>query len=110
MGKKKASEGRYRPATTLEGRENQLISLASDLAERQLREGSASAQVLTHFLKLGSTREQLEHERLQNENLLLSAKIDALASTKRVEELFQQALDAMRTYSGTEVEEEYYED
>lgn len=110
MGRRKASEERYRPATTLEGRENQLVSLASDLAERQLREGTASAQVLTHFLKLGSTREKLEHERLQNENLLLSAKIDALASTKRVEELFEQALNAMRTYSGTEVEEEYYED
>lgn len=111
MGRKKFSESRYRPATSLAGRENQLISLASDLAERQLRDGSASAQVVTHFLKLGSTREKLEHERLQNENLLLSAKIDALASTKRVEELFEKALNAMRAYSGNEIEEEeYYDD
>lgn len=101
-----------RPATTMENRENQLISLASDLAEKQLRDGSASAQVVTHFLKLGSTRERLEHERLKNENLLLSAKIESLASTRRVEELFEQALNAMRAYSGNEVEneEEYYED
>lgn len=112
MGRGKSSQGHHRPATTLEGRENQLISLASDLAEQQLREGSASAQVLTHFLKLGSTRERLEHERIKNENLLLSAKIEALASTKRVEELFEKALSAMRTYSGNEIddEEEYYED
>lgn len=102
-----------RPAITQEGRENQLISLASDLAERQLAGGTASAQVITHFLKLGSSRERLEQERLQNENLLLSAKVDQMASSKRVEELYETALNAMRTYAGHEPEvyvDDEYED
>jgi hypothetical protein len=90
----------HRPATTPEGRENQLISLAADLAERQMREGTASAQVITHFLKLGSSREKLEQERLQRENLLLSAKAEQIASGRRIEELYETALDAMRQYSG----------
>ena len=89
-----------RPATTPESRENQLISLAVELAERQLAEGSASSQVITHYLKLGSTREKLEQERLAQENELLRAKSEALASAKNVEELYKSALDAMRAYSG----------
>jgi hypothetical protein len=94
----------HRPATTPEGRENQLISLASDLAERQLAEGTASSQVITHFLKLGSSRERLEQERLQRENLLLSAKVDQMASSRRIEELYETALNAMRQYAGQHVE------
>lgn len=109
MGTRGSNRRPRRPATTLEGRENQLISLASDLAERQLVEGTASAQVLTHFLKLASTREQLEQERLQRENLLLSAKIDQLASAKRIEELYETALNAMRTYTGQALDD-YDED
>lgn len=89
-----------RPATTLEGRENQLVSLAVDLAERQLSDGTASAQVISHYLKLGSTRELLEQERLTRENELLKARVEQLASTKRIEELYQSALNAMRTYAG----------
>lgn len=92
-----------RPATTPEGRENQLISLAVDLAEKQLISGNASAQVITHFLKLASTREKLEQERLQRENLLLSAKVDQIASGKRIEELYEKALNAMRVYAGKDV-------
>jgi hypothetical protein len=88
------------PATTPEGRENQLVSLAVDLAEQQLRAGTASSQVITHYLKLGSTREQLEKEKLQRENQLLSAKVDSLASAQKVEELYSKALKAMRTYAG----------
>lgn len=114
MGRDKSSRSRGRPATTPEGRENQLISLAVDLAEKQLINGTASAQVMTHYLKLGSTREKLEQERLQRENLLLSAKVDEMASSRRVEELYREALTAMKTYSGQEPEhyeeEEYYED
>lgn len=94
-----------RPATTPEGRENQLISRAVDLAEKQLIEGTASSQVITHFLKLASTREKLEQERLQRENLLLSAKVDQIASAKRVEELYETALKAMKTYAGREVDD-----
>jgi len=99
-GKRKASK----PATTEEGRENQLISLASDLAEKQMAEGTASAMVITHFLKLGTTRESLEKQRLKNENLLLTAKVEQLASAKRIEELYEQALNAMRTYAGREAD------
>ena len=91
---------RRRPATTPEARENQLISLAVDLAERQLRDGTASSQVLSHYLKLGSSREKLEQERLRGENKLLVAKAEAMESAKRVEELYGQALNAMRSYSG----------
>lgn len=91
---------RFRPATTPEGRENQLISLASDLAEKQLREGTASSQVITHFLKMSSTREALERAKIQQENLLLSAKVEQLASSKKVEELYEKALRAMKQYSG----------
>lgn len=98
-----------RPALTEEGRENQLVSLAIDLAEKQLAGGTASAQVITHYLKLGSTREKLEQARLAHENELLKAKADNMASAKKVEELYEAALNAMRTYSGQEVEE-YYED
>lgn len=94
-----------RPATTPEGRENQLISRAVDLAEKQLIEGTASSQVITHFLKMASTREKLEQERLQRENLLLSAKVDQIASAKRVEELYETALKAMKTYAGREVDD-----
>jgi hypothetical protein len=97
-----------RPATTLEGREHQLISLAADLAEKQLAEGTASSQVITHFLRLASTREQLEQERLKRENLLLSAKVDQIASAKRIEELYETALNAMRQYAGRDIET--YED
>jgi hypothetical protein len=89
-----------RPSSTLEGRENQLISLASDLAEEQLRDGSASAAVITHFLKLGTTRERLEQTRLENENLLIAAKVDQIQSQRKIEELYSQALNAMRQYSG----------
>lgn len=89
-----------RPATTPEGRENQLIALAVDLAEEQIRAGTVSSQVLTHYLKLGSSREKLEQERLRRENHLLEAKAEAMASAKRVEELYGKALNAMRTYAG----------
>lgn len=93
---------RHRPATTPEARENQLIALAVDLTEKQLRQGTASSQVITHYLKLGSSRERLEQERLVNENLLTQAKIEAMEGVKRVEELYGLALDAMRSYQGQE--------
>ena len=89
-----------KPATTPEARENEMISLATDLAEEQIREGSASSQVISHFLKLGSTRERLEQERLQHENELTRVKIEQIESQKRVEELYMEALTAMRSYSG----------
>ena len=88
------------PGKTLEARENQLISLAVDLAEQQLSAGTASSQVITHYLKLGSTMERLEREKLRQENELLKAKTDSLRSARKVEELYINALNAMRNYSG----------
>ena len=93
-------EPKRRPATTLEARENQMVALAVDLAEKQLRDGTASAQVVTHFLKLATTRERLEQEKLHRENELLTTRVEAMASAKKVEELYGQALDAMRSYAG----------
>lgn len=88
------------PAKTVEGRERQMISLAVDLAEQQLRDGTASSQVITHFLKMGSTKEIIEKEILERQAELLAAKTDAINSAKRVEELYLDALNAMRSYSG----------
>jgi hypothetical protein len=90
------------PGKTVESRENQLISMAVDLAARQLADGTASSQVITHYLKLGSTMQQLENEKLKTENELLKAKTDALKSAKKVEELYLNALNAMRNYGGAQ--------
>lgn len=98
------------PARTPEARENQLIQKAVDLAEKQLSEGTASAQVITHYLKLGSTKERLEKEKLARENELLRAKTEALQSAKRIEELYANALDAMRAYGGSKEEEDVDDD
>lgn len=89
-----------RPALTPEARENQLISLAVDLAEKQLLEGTASSQVITHYLKLGSTKERIEKEILEEQKKLISAKTENLQSAKRIEALYKEAMDAMRLYSG----------
>lgn len=91
---------RRRTASTEEGREAQMVSLATDLAERQLREGTASAQVINHYLKLGSSRERLEQERIATENLLLEARAEAMAAQGQVETLYREALEAFRGYSG----------
>lgn len=89
-----------RPALTAESRENQLIYLATELAEKQLLEGTASSQVITHYLKLGSTKEKLEKEILEKQKELITAKTEALQSTKQVEELYTKAIEAMKNYSG----------
>ncbi len=91
---------KMRPASTPEAREDQLISLAVDLAEQQLREGTASSQVITHYLKLGSTRERKEQELLDGQIKLNIAKAESLDSSKRIEELYANALTAMKSYSG----------
>lgn len=103
---------RRRPAVTPQGRENRLISLAQDLAERRIQEGTASAQEIVHFLKLGSSRERLEQERLAHENQLTQAKIENLESLSRIEGLYGEAIEAMRMYSGQgpsqrELEDDY---
>ncbi|MDD6881766.1 MAG: hypothetical protein PUE18_09370 [Firmicutes bacterium] len=101
------STKKSRPAISPEARENQLISLAVDLAEQQLRDGTASSQVITHYLKLGTTRERLEKEKLEEENKLLKAKTENLQSQKRVEDLYTKALNAMRKYAGQGDEDDY---
>lgn len=100
VSKSPSKRTRRPPATTPEGRENQLISSAVDLAARQLEEGTASAQVITHFLKLGSSREKLEQERLKEEVSLMEAKRANMAALGRMEELYGEAINAMRAYAG----------
>ena len=94
------SSRKMRPALSPEARENQLVSLAVDLAEQQLRDGTASSQVITHYLKLGSTKEKIEKEILEKQKELIEAKTQSLQSAQRIEELYENALDAMRNYSG----------
>lgn len=89
-----------RPALTPEARENQMISYAVDLAEKQLREGTASSQVITHFLKLATVKEQLEREKIRQEIELQKAKTKALASDEEIKVMYKDAIEAMKKYSG----------
>ena len=112
MPKKKESGSevaprKRRPALTVEARENQMISLAIDLAEKQLREGTASAQVITHYLKLGTMKEKLERENLIEDNKLKRAKTEAIARNEKIEELYADAIKAMSLYSGHSRREDY---
>ena len=110
MGKAKTSSSSdsvrkpRRPALTPEARENQMIALAVDLAEQQLLDGTASSQVITHYLKLGTTRERLEKEKVENENKLLLAKVKALESAEHNGTMYEAALKAFRAYSGQAVD------
>lgn len=106
MRKRKASDEptsySMPPGMTLESRENQLIMLATNLAEKQLREGTASSQVIAHYLKLGSTRERLEQDRLRHENMLAQAKTDAIEMQKQQEVDMRAAMEAFKVYNGQE--------
>ena len=104
--KNSSSSRQIRPALTPEARENQLISLAVDLAEKQLQEGTASSQVITHYLKLGSTKERIEKEILEKQKELITARTEALQSAKKIEELYTNAISAMRRYSGQSGEQD----
>ena len=101
------SSRKMRPALTPEARENQIISLAMDLAEQQLRDGTASSQLITEFVKRGSTKARLEQEILEEQKELIEAKTQSLQSTQRIEELYANALDAMRNYSGQNNSEDH---
>lgn len=113
MRKKVKADGevrKLRPALTPEARENQMVALAMDLAERQLMEGTASSQVITHYLKIGSTEQRRRIEKLEAENELLRAKAEALDSSKRMEELYEEAINAFKIYRGeskTDDEDDY---
>ena len=102
-----SSTRKRRPALTPEARENQMIALAVDLAEKQLMEGTASSQVITHFLKLGSSKAELEREKLAMENELIRAKTESIQSQKKMEEVYLNALNAMKRYSGHGDDDEY---
>lgn len=95
---------RLRPALSPEAREDQLISLAMDRAEEKLLDRTASSQLITHFLKLGTTKERLEKEMMEEQKKLLKAKTDAIEAQKRTEELYAKALMAMKDYRGAEEE------
>lgn len=99
---KAPAKPRRPPATTPDARENQLIAIAVDEAERQILAGTAASQVITHYLKLGTTRERLEQEKLKRENLLLEARVKNLASGAEIEVLYKEALKAMTSYQGAE--------
>lgn len=104
---KGASSRELPPALSPEARENQLIYLATDLAEQQLRDGTASSQVITHYLKLGSMREKLERERLEEENKLLRAKTKALEDAADMKVLYEDAIKSMQRYQGRDGADEY---
>lgn len=100
----RSMQSQQRPATTPEARENQLISLATDLAEKQLREGTASSQVIVHYLKLGSTKERLEKELMSKQKDFVEAKTESIKVARLSEEentrKYQEVLDALRLYNG----------
>lgn len=111
MPKAKASSStgtrKGRPAITPEAQENKMISLAMDLAEQQLRDGTASSQVITHFLKLGTTKAELEKEKVKRENILLEAKAKSIESSDEMKVLYENAIKAMRNYAGYGDPDEY---
>lgn len=105
------SKPRRRPATTPEAQENYMISLTVKLAEKQLKDGSASSQVMTHFLKLATTREKLEQEKLKKENLLLQSRAESLVSDKENNSDYRAVLNALQSYKGEAVDtNDEYED
>jgi len=105
MPKKSDAKVRLKPAITVEGREKQMVAYAMDLAESKLKDGTASSQLIAHFLKLGSATAELERQKLENENLLLKAKIESLQAMKSTEEAYKQAMEAMMLYRGESNEE-----
>lgn len=98
---------KMRPALSPEARENQLISLAVDLAEKQLMEGTASSQVITHYLKLGSTKERIEKEILEKQKELIEAKTQSYRSQESMDAMYKEAIAAMKRYSGNGDSDEY---
>lgn len=111
MAKVKAASSnplpKLRPALSPEARENQMAALAMDLVEQRLRDGTASSQETTHFLKLVSSKAKLEQERLKLENELVAAKTKALANAEEIKVLYEDAIKAMRRYAGHGDDEEY---
>lgn len=95
-----------RPPVSLEAQENLMISLAVQCAEKQLRDGTASSQVITHYLKLGSTKERIEKEILEKQKELIEAKTKNINSNSEAKELYANALAAFKLYSGADREDD----
>lgn len=110
VGSDREQKPKRPPATTPEGREQQLIALAMEATEKRIKNGTATAQELCHFLKAGSPTAKLERQILEKQKELITAKTEAIESQKRVEELYSNALSAMRAYSGSSEREDEYED
>lgn len=98
------------PALDPTSRENQMINYAVNLAEKQLREGTASSQVITHYLKLGTQKEKMELEKMELEKQLLQAKTEALQANKRADETYVEVLKALQIYSGKAKREDFDEE
>lgn len=92
--------GKRIPAMDPDARENQLASLAIDLAEKKLRDGTASNQLIIHYLKAVSSKERIEKEKLEIEKELMAAKREAIKAAERQDLMYKEAIDAMRSYSG----------
>lgn len=112
MAKAKGSQSssnvrQIRPALTPEARQNQLIALATDLVEKRLIEGTASSQETTHFLKLATQEAKLKVKILEKQEELISAKTESIKSSQRTEELYRDAIIAMRKYSGGGTDEDF---
>ena len=104
---KKFTERKRKPALTPEARENQMIALAIDRAEEQLRDGTASSQIIVHYLRLASTKERLEKEIMERQKVLIEAKTQAYESVQETKELYSKALEAFRKYSGQGEDDDY---
>lgn len=99
MARKKDEDKGMRPASTPEAREMQLVNLAVNLAEKQLREGTASPSVINHFLKIASRRDVIEREILEKQAKLIDAKTNSIVKEKEQEELAKAAIEAMKSYN-----------
>lgn len=100
VARKKVEESKgQKPATTPEAREQQLVSLAVNLAEKQLRDGTAAPSVINHFLKIASTRESIEREMLEKQSKLIEAKAQNIAKDREAEDLAKAAIEAMKNYN-----------
>lgn len=101
---------RGRPATTPQGRENQIISAAYDLAEQRILNGTASSQEIVHFLRMGSEKEKLERAKLVEENKLLKARTKSLEASTNIEQLLKEGLMALSGYRVHDDDGEIIED
>ncbi len=104
------AQRKRRPPLSPEAQENQMVSMAMELAAEKIRDGTASSQIIVHYLKLGSENSRLEREKLARETELLRAKCESIQSAKHIEAMYSDALKAMREYSGQSASEDYEDD